>query len=305
MQSLFRNDKDKTTFNKMLVKKSPNNANLLKKSLKPGDSPGSIFKLPDGKLMTFSKNEKGKTAPKDFDELNCWTKPEPLEIKGGEVIEKIRTMTTRRALIMEDEIVKKERKLEKAKLIAQKTHEKIKKIKKMAKKEHPNPKHNSTKTDMTLNQIKELNCLKKKLSKLQVNYSLIKFQHVEYDIKVRTIERKIKKAKIKANKDSTCYLKKHRRLNKNTNKNFDRCIDHKLSGFKDSIHIQDLCTKMFGEDVIINYQIINNLLINLQGSYICVGSQNFCNMCCNHHIGKQFEKERYSCLKKCSDVINE
>ena len=77
----------------------PTNLSKLKKSLKPGDSPGDIFRLPDGKLLTFSKNEKGKESPKDFDELNCWTKQNnKIDTKSDDWIEKITTYTIKNRL---------------------------------------------------------------------------------------------------------------------------------------------------------------------------------------------------------------
>ena len=110
----------------------PTNLSKLKKSLKPGDSPGDIFRLPDGKLLTFSKNEKGKESPKDFDELNCWTKQNnKIDTKSDDWIEKITTYTIKNRLRLQEKMLKKNIKLEKIEALHNKTHEKIKKIKKM------------------------------------------------------------------------------------------------------------------------------------------------------------------------------
>lgn len=64
-------------------------------------------------------------------------------------------------------------------------------------------------------------------------------------------------------------------------------INKLILGFEDSDFVQDTCKNLFGKFKKLS----------------CMVKSNFCNMCCNYHIGMKFETERNLCKDKCGRMV--
>ena len=68
---------------------------------------------------------------------------------------------------------------------------------------------------------------------------------------------------------------------------YSNCTNPKLSLFTNMGYVTFVCKDYFG----------------LWGYKDCSIKSNFCRMCCEHNIGVKHAKKRYSCKKKCNNLV--
>ncbi len=68
---------------------------------------------------------------------------------------------------------------------------------------------------------------------------------------------------------------------------YKRCTDNRLLMFLDTEYIRDVCYQMFG----------------LSRMNQCSEKQNYCKMCCRHHIGAKVFNKYSVCLTKCDKFV--
>jgi hypothetical protein len=69
---------------------------------------------------------------------------------------------------------------------------------------------------------------------------------------------------------------------------YDRCVHHRLRFFMDLEYNKSSCFDMYGES---RYE-------------ECEKYENYCRMCCDHHIGANFLNIRIQCKNECHAIIN-
>jgi len=70
-------------------------------------------------------------------------------------------------------------------------------------------------------------------------------------------------------------------------KNYDRCVDNRILGFKDKKYIVEQCKYIYGESL----------------GNKCDRKSQFCGMCCSHHAGLSYRNHYKKCFNKCENLI--
>jgi hypothetical protein len=69
---------------------------------------------------------------------------------------------------------------------------------------------------------------------------------------------------------------------------YDRCVDPRLRFFMNLEYNKSSCFEMYGESRV----------------HECKQYENYCRMCCDHHVGAKFLDIRVKCKSECGAIIN-
>ena len=69
---------------------------------------------------------------------------------------------------------------------------------------------------------------------------------------------------------------------------YSKCHDNRLLNFKDPVYNNYICKEYYG----------------LWGLKECTMKVNFCRMCCDHLVGSNHVKERFTCKRRCNKLLD-
>jgi len=136
---------------------------------------------------------------------------------------------------------------------------------------------NMLKSEHQIREVKMLAKLRRKIRKLKLS---------ELKDYKKTFKTQIELEKESANKETKSMM--HIIMAQQKLTDFSKCFDPRLHKFKDKKFAKKLCFHYYGE----------------YGLKSCSFKENFCNMCCDFHIGLNFPGKRYKCKKKCFKNIH-